>query len=109
MWLRRVTVGCHVLLMAALAASVLTALTAPRLALVVVLLLPLLATVRGLAAGRRTIEKRLAVLLVAYIGGAIVEVIAQSGRIPLLNVALLLAALELGLLLALTRRPGARE
>jgi hypothetical protein len=109
MSLRRVTVGCHVLLMAALAASVLTAPTMLRLAIAVVLLLPLLVTVRGLAAGRRTIEKRLAVLLVAYIGGASVEVVAQSGRIPSLSVALLLAALELGLLLALTRRPGARE
>lgn len=109
MSLRRVTVGCHVLLMAALAASVLTPPTALRLALAVVLLLPLLSTVRGLAAGRRTIERYLAVLLVVYIGGASVEVVAQSGRVPTLSAALLLAALELGLLLTLTRRPVARE
>jgi hypothetical protein len=51
----------------------------------------------------------LAVLLVVYIGGISVEVVAQSGREPLLSVALLAAVLELGLLLALTRRPAARE
>ena len=48
-------------------------------------------------------------LLVVYVGGISVEVVAQSGRVPLLSVALLAAVLELGLLLALTRRPAARE
>jgi hypothetical protein len=109
MSLRRLALVCHVLLMAALAASVLTAPTVLRLAVAVLLVLPLLLTVPGLAAERRTIEKRLAVLLVAYIGGASVEVIAQSGRLFTLSAALLLAALELGLLLALTRRRDARE
>ncbi len=107
--LRRVTVGCHLLLIAALAASVLTTVTPVRLVLAALVLLPLLLTLRGLAAGRRAIEQRLAVLLVVYVGGTSVEVVAQSGSVPLVSAALLAAALELGLLLALTRRPTARE
>jgi hypothetical protein len=94
--------------MAALAASIVATPTALRLAAAVLLLLPLLLTVRGLAAGRRTTERYLAVLLVVYIGGASVEVVARSGDAPLLSVALLAAALELGLLLALIRHPIAR-
>ena len=109
MTLRLVTTGVHLLLIAVLALSVLTPPTALRLALAVVVLLPLLLTLRGLSAGRRPVEQGLAVLLVVYIGGISVEVVAQSGRIPLLSVALLTAVLELGLLLALTRRPAARE
>jgi hypothetical protein len=107
--LRLATVGVHALLIGVLAASVLAQPTAPRLVLTAILLLPLLLTLRGLWAGRRAIEQRLAVLLVVYIGGISVEVVAQSGGRPLLSVALLAAALELGLLLALTRRPAARE
>lgn len=110
MTLRRATVGCHALLMVTLAASALWAPPTPlRIALAALLLLPLALTVRGLAAGGRAIQQRLAVLLVAYIGGISVEVVAQAGRMPTLSVALLAAVLELGLLLALTRRPAARE
>jgi hypothetical protein len=108
--LRQATVGCHWLLMAALAASVLWAPpTALRIALAVLLLAPLALPLRGLAAGRRAVQPWLAVLLVAYIGGISVEVVAQAGRVPLLSGALLAAVLELGLLLALTRRPAVRE
>jgi hypothetical protein len=107
--LRFATTGIHVLLMAMLALSVLTPPTAVRLALAVVVLSPLLLTLHGLRAGRRPVEQRLAVLLVVYIGGISVEVVAQSGRATLLSAALLAAVLELGLLLALTRRPAARE
>lgn len=110
MTLREITVGCHVLLMAALAASILLAPpTALRVALAIVSLLPLALTLRGLITGRRAIEQRLAVLLVAYIGGISVEVVARSGGAPILSGALLVAVLELGLLLALTRHPAARE
>jgi hypothetical protein len=109
MSLRRATLGCHVLLMVALLAAIVATPTPLRLAAAVVLLLPLLLTLRGLGAGRRSTEQRLAVLLVAYIGGASVEVVARSGDAPLLSVALLAAVLELGLLLALIRRPTARE
>jgi hypothetical protein len=44
------------------------------------------------------------VLLVAYIGGLSVEVVARSGREPSLSIALLAAVLELALVLALIRR-----
>jgi hypothetical protein len=94
--------------MAALAASVVLAgATVLRIGLAVILLLPLGLTLRGLVVGRRAIEQRLAVLLVAYIGGISVEVVARSGGMPILSVALLAAVLELGLLLALTRRRAA--
>jgi hypothetical protein len=106
--LRHLTVACHVLLIITLAASVLTAATLLRAGIAILLVLPLLLTLRGLAAGRRPVEQRLAVLLVVYAGGASVEVVAQSGAVPLLSVALLAAVLELGLLLALIRRPAAR-
>jgi hypothetical protein len=109
MFLRRATVGCHLLLITALAASVLTTVTPWRVVLAAVVLLPLVLTLHGLVTGRRAIEQRLAVLLVVYVGGASVEVVARSGSVPLLSAALLAAALELGLLLALTRRPAARE
>jgi hypothetical protein len=108
MSLRRATLSCHLLLMAALAGSIVATPTAPRLAAALVLLLPLLLTLRGLADGRRTVERYLAVLLVAYIGGVSVEVVARSGNAPLLSVALLSAVLELGLLLALIRHRAAR-
>lgn len=108
MSLRRFTIACHVLLIIALAASVLTPATLLRVVIAIVLVLPLLLTVHGLATGRRAVEQRLAVLLVVYVGGASVEVVAQSGGVPLLSVVLLAAVLELGLLLALIRRPAAR-
>jgi hypothetical protein len=109
MSLQRATLGCHLLLMAALAAALFATPTALRLALGGLLLLPLLLALRGLAAGRRPTLQRLAVLLVAYIGGLSVEVVARAGGAPLLSVALLAAVLELGLLLALIRRRVARE
>jgi uncharacterized membrane protein len=110
MSVRRATLVCHVLLVSALAASIVAPPTALKLAAAVVLLLPLLLALHGLYAGRRTTLQWLAVLLVAYIGGASVEVVARSGAAPLLNAALLAAVLELGLVLALIRRrPTARE
>jgi hypothetical protein len=112
--LRRATLGCHVLLVATLVASVLPPVTALQLVIAAVIVLPLLLTAHGLSTGRRAIEQRLAVLLVVYIGGASVEVVAQAGDAPMLSGALLFAVLELGLLLALIRREapsarGARE
>jgi uncharacterized membrane protein len=105
--MRRVTIACHLTLIAALAAVLLAAPTMPRLAFAAIVLAPLLLVLRGLAAGRRTTEQWLAVLLVVYIGGTSVEVVARSGSAPLLAIALLAAVLELGLLLALIRRPAA--
>jgi hypothetical protein len=109
MSLRRATLGCHVLLMAALAASIVATPTALRVAAAVLLLLPLMLTLRGLSAGRQATERYLAVLLVAYIGGTSVEVVARAGDARLFSIALLAAVLELGLLLALIRRRAARE
>jgi hypothetical protein len=112
--MQRAAVGCHLLLIGALTAAVLPPVTMLRLALVAVLATPLLWTLRGLVALRRATLQRLAVLLVAYIGGLCVEVVARSGDAPAFSVALLAAVLELGLLLALSRRslpsaPAARE
>jgi hypothetical protein len=104
--LRRAIVGCHLLLIAALAASLVPPATALRLGVAALLALPLLLTLHGLAHGRRATLQRLAVLLVAYIGGASVEVVARSGNAPSLSIALIAAVLELGLLLALIRRSG---
>jgi uncharacterized membrane protein len=69
----------------------------------VLLALPLLLTLRGLVQARRLTLQWLAVLLVAYIGGFSVEVVARSGVAPAQSFALLVAALELGLTLALSR------
>ena len=90
--------------MTMLALSVLTPPTALRAAIALVVLLPLLLTVSGLWHGRRAV-----VLLVVYIGGTSVEVVAQSGGMPVLSAALLAAVLELGMLLALISRRVARE
>jgi hypothetical protein len=109
----RAIVGCHLLLIGALVASLLPP-TAVRLTVTALLALPLLLTLRGLIGIRRTTLQRLAVLLVAYIGGLSVEVVARAGDAPWLSVALIGAVLELSLLLALIRRsapraPRARE
>jgi uncharacterized membrane protein len=107
--LRVAAVCCHVVLATALAASVLAAAVTPlRTVAAVALTLPLLLTVRGLVLGRRTTEQRLAVLLVLYVGGAAVEVVAHSGTAPLASIALLAAVLELGLTLVLIRRSPRR-
>ena len=102
--LARATVGCHLLLIAALVACLLPPVTALRLAAAVLLALPLLLTLRGVAQGRRASLQRLAVLLVAYIGGFSVEVVARAGTAAPASVALIAAVLELGLILALIRR-----
>lgn len=107
--LRLATVGCHVLLGAALAATILAAAVSPlRVAVAAVVTLPLLLTLRGLVLGRRSSEQRLCVLLVLYVGGAAAEVVAQAGAAPFASVALLAATLELALLLVLIRHSPRR-
>jgi hypothetical protein len=72
----------------------------------------LLLVLPGLMRGDRRIEQRLAVLLVPYVGGISMEVVARAGTALALNAALLAAVLELGVLLALIRHPrspSARE
>ena len=113
--MRAAAVVCHVLLAVSLAASILApAVSWPRVGATIAVVLPLLATLRGLALGLRSTEQRLCVLLVLYVGGTAVEVVAHSGGAALANIALLAAALELALLLVLIRRqprraPAARE
>jgi uncharacterized membrane protein len=102
MW--RAAVASHLLLMAALVASFVPPLSALRLAAAALAAAPLLLTLPGLVQGRRTTLPWLAVLLVAYIGGLSVEVVARSGNAPAQSLGLLVAALELGLTLALSRR-----
>jgi hypothetical protein len=102
--LRRAIIGCHFLLIAALIASFVPPTSAVRLGAAALLAMPLLLTLRGLLRGRRASLQTIAVLLVAYIGGFSVEVVARSGDALTQSVALLVAALELGLVLALIRR-----
>jgi uncharacterized membrane protein len=95
-------------------ASVLDTRTVARAALALALVAPLLVTLRGLVRGPRASLPWLAVLLVVYVGGASVEVIARGGHALPVNAMLLAAVLELALLLALIRRsrpraPSARE
>ena len=106
MLLRRATVGCHVILIAALVAGLVPPATAARVLAAALLALPLLLTMPGAARGQRAALQRLAVLLVAYIGGTSVEVVARSGEALTFNVALMAALLELSLALALIRRSG---
>jgi hypothetical protein len=112
--IRLVAILCHLVLIAAIAASALSTLTPARLGLALLLVAPLLAALPGLARAQRKPLQALAIVLVAYVGGTSVEVVARAGGAPLLNVALLTAVLELGLVLAIIRRarplrPGARE
>ena len=102
--LRGLAIACHLLLILALVASFVPPPSALRIAAAALLALPLLLTLQGLANGRRASLQRLSVLLVAYIGGFSAEVVARSGGAPAANGALLVAALELGLVLALIRR-----
>ena len=109
MSLHRAILGCHCLLVATLFASVLPPTTPLRVLIALALASPLLLTLRGLALARRTTLQRLAVLLVAYIGGFSVEVVARSGAAPAESIALIAAVLELGLILAFVRRPAPNE
>jgi uncharacterized membrane protein len=99
---------CHAALTICVAALVYRAadgaLAGAALALLAVA--PLLATLRGLASPSRT-RAWAALLLVLYVGGTSVEVVATSGTARLASVVLVTAALELALLLALIRRSRA--
>ena len=102
--LKRAIVGCHMLLIAALVASLVPPATPLRIAGAAAVTAPLLAALGSLNPERRAGLPWLAVLLVAYVGGFSVEVVARSGGAPLLSLALLAAVLELGLTLVLIRR-----
>jgi uncharacterized membrane protein len=103
---RLLALACHVTLMALLAAAILgPAVTVGRWLATAAVVLPLALTLRGLATGQARTQRWLAVLLVPYAGGFSVEVVARAGAAPLLGVGLMVAVLELGLTLALIRRP----
>lgn len=99
---------CHALLLGACAALVASAPlgTAPRVALLVAVAAPLLLAVPGLLAGRRYTLQWLAILLVLYIGGAMVELVVR-GRAAAAVLALLAALAELALLLTTLRNRSA--
>ena len=106
--LRHATVGCHLALAVILTGAILVPdVSAVRLGSALVVLAPLLALLPGLVAARATTEGWLAAALVPYIGALCVEVVARGGTDTLLAIALLAAVAELGLLLALSRRPRA--
>jgi hypothetical protein len=113
--LRTAVLVCHALLAATLAASILVPnVSWLRIGTAIAVTLPLWLTLRGLVLSLRATQQRLSVLLVLYVGGTAVEVVAHSGAAPLANTALLAATLELALLLVLIRRqarlaPAARE
>ena len=109
--LRNAAIGCHASIAALLALEILTpATTAVRLFVTAIVVAPLLATLPGLIRDRRGAQRWLAALLVPYIGGLCVEVVARAGAAPLLGAALLAAVAEIALLLVLSRQPrDARE
>jgi hypothetical protein len=107
--LRGAALACHCALLAAVAIVVLGgAPTSARALAAALAAAPLIATLRPLAIARRAALPWLAVLLVAYTGAAIVEVVASAGAERAAAVALLAAVGELGVVLALTRRLAAR-
>lgn len=107
--LRLVATTCHLLLCAALAVATLAPpFSAWRFVLATLLLAPLLLVFPGLVRGDPRIAQRAAVLMVPYVGGLSVEVVARAGASIVLNAALLAAVLELGVVLALIRRSHSR-
>jgi hypothetical protein len=99
---------CHAALVIAIAALVYRAASSvlAGIALALLAVAPLLTTFRSLATPSRA-RAWAAVLLVAYVGGTSVEVVATSGAARLASLALLTAAVELAFLLALIRRSPA--
>jgi uncharacterized membrane protein len=106
--LRLLTVALHLGLMLALAAVLLRSGAPPPVAALVTAaaVLPLLAALPGLIADRAATLPWLALALVAYVGLATVEAIASVT--PSAAAMLLLALLELGLVLLLSRTPRPR-
>jgi uncharacterized membrane protein len=105
MSLRAVALTCHLVLGSALAFGIAApTFSTARAVLAALALAPLLAALPGLVRHDRRVEQRLAVLLVAYIGGVSMEVVARAGADHAMNIGLLGAVLELGVLLALIRR-----
>lgn len=102
--MRAAVLTCHVVLLLGIATLTL-GVAVPAgvsLALLGAAIAPLALALPGLWAARRYTHQWLAVLLVAYIGAAIVEVVATAT--PSAAVTLLAALVELALLLSFIRR-----
>jgi len=91
------------LLVCVVAVAVAGPVTITKLALALVAGIPLLLTIPGLLTGHRRTLQILAVILVLYIGAAVVEVVAAQGG-WLLSGWLASACVELGLVLAIVGR-----
>lgn len=104
--LRAALWASHFCLVASAAGTVLTmtAALATKAVLLAIALLPLLGAVPGLRAARRYTYQWLTLLMVWYVGVAIVEVLAVSNRISFAAAALAAALAELALLLTLIRQ-----
>jgi hypothetical protein len=100
-----VAVAAHVALVAAVTAMLHAAIdeSPAREIAIGVAAAPLLATLPGLWRRNRAALPWIAVLLVPFVGGAIIEVVATSGA-GAADVALFAALAELALVLALIRR-----
>jgi uncharacterized membrane protein len=105
---RRLALALHAGLATTLAFSLATVESAPavRVTFIVLALLPLVATLRGLIMGRGETLRWLALALVLYTGLGAVEVIARSDAASI--AVLFLALLELALVLSLVRAPRSR-
>lgn len=109
MSLKRALEIAHLALLLCVAGA---ALTAPltwvwRLVALVLAIGPLGAALPGLMAGRRYTCQWLSVLLVLYVGVAVVEVLAAPSRMSFASLALLAALVELALVLAFIRQTPA--
>ena len=105
--LRRVALGCHVVLTLTIAFTLFSnGVTLPGVGVAVLMASPLLAMLYALWTRRTGAERWIAVLLVPYAGALSVEVVARAGGTPLLGMALLVCVLEITLLLAVIRSRG---
>jgi uncharacterized membrane protein len=103
--LELLVLGCHAALAVSMGVVAFGAFQAPWRELAAVLAsLPLVAALPGLIARRRRALSWLALLLVAYAGAAVVEVVASAGAHRAASLASLAAVAELGLLPMLSRR-----
>jgi len=101
----------HLCLMGTAGATAMTSVASPAAgaALLGVAALPLLAACPGLRAGSRYTYQWLTLLMVFYVGVAIVEVLAASSRASFASAMLAAASVELVLLLTLIRRTPPAE
>lgn len=104
--LHRVLLVTHAVLILATAAGIAVAGLGlgGRAALLVVVLAPLALGVPGLYAGRLYTYQWMALAMVLFAGGAVVEVVATLGRSVPAGLVLLAALLELAVLFVLSRR-----